>query len=68
MWKLKDGGGAINTATGEEIDIKLKPDALVRVRRNKKNIFTCHSVSAATNFIEKLVTELNGVDNQNDNP
>lgn len=68
MWKLKNGGGAINTANGEKIFTKLGTNGLVRVYREKKIISVYHSVSAANNFIEKLVTELNGVDNQNDNP
>ncbi len=60
MWVLMKDGSAVDNNTGEEIYINLGSDGLVRVYRDNKAINTFHSVSAAADYIEKLVEKLNG--------
>lgn len=59
MWILTGSVGAIDNNTGDEIYVNLGADGLVRVYHNTKIIAVFHSVSGASDFIEKHVAELN---------
>ena len=60
MWKIDESGNARNTENGDEIFVKSK-NRLIRVYYNNIIIAWYSSRRKAKNYVENLVTYLNGL-------